>query len=156
ERIYSAKTKGLPGNYRLLQPDELTVLKQKGYHPELLPRQEEGTKPACGLPYDAVANAWVDAATGEVVLRLALGGRLPKTKVVGMPVIAVSRLPDREEPAPGRNWHFAVREGETLDHRWPLDHFAGGAYHLGVYGPNGFCREFKGNSTLPDHRVEVL
>lgn len=155
ERIYSAKTKGLPGNYQLLQPDELTLLKQGNHDPGLLPQQEKGTKPACGLPYDAAANAFVDAATGELVLHLALGGSLPKTKTIGMPFIAVSRLLYRDEPTPGRNWNFAVREGEDLEYRWPLDDFAGRAYHLEVYGPNGFYRAFKGNATLSDPRLEV-
>ncbi len=30
-----------------------------------------------------------------------------------------------------------------------LDEFENGAYHLKVYGPNGFYREFKGNANDP-------
>jgi len=155
ERIYSAKTKELPGNYQLLQSEELALLRQSERHPELLPQQEKGTKPACGLPYDAAADAFVDRATGELVLRFVLAGHLPKTKTIGMPFIAVTRLAYRNDPEPGRNWNFAVREGEPLEYRWPLNHFAGGAYHLEVYGPNGFYRAFKENSTPPDLRLEV-
>jgi len=155
ERIYSAKTKGLPGNYRLLEPEVLTSLKQ-GKRPQgRLPQQEVGTKPACSLPYDAAVNMSVDRASGEVVLHLTLGGSLPKTKTIGMPFIAVSRRPYRDDPEPGRNWNFAVREGEALEYRWPLDHFPDKSYHLEVYGPNGFYREFKGSSVSSDHRLEV-
>ncbi|WP_353129930.1 phosphocholine-specific phospholipase C [Parapedobacter pyrenivorans] len=155
ERIYSAKTKGLPGNYKLLKSDELALLKQDRHDSKLLPQQEQGTKPACGIPYDATVNAGIDRASGELVVRFALAGNLPKTKTIGIPFIAVTRLPYRGDALPGRNWNFTVREGEPLEYRWPLAHFEGETYHLEIYGPNGFYREFKGNATLSDCLLEM-
>jgi len=155
ERIYSAKTKNLPGNYRLLAPSDLDLLRRGSRPAELLPRQEKGTKPACGLPYDAAADAFVDESSEELVIRFRLDGRLPKTKTIGMPFIAVSRLPYRKDPTAGRNWNFAVREGEPLEYRWPLHHFPDRAYHLEVYGPNGFYREFRGNAAAAVYRLRA-
>src|SRR5690606_14596274 len=97
ERIFSAKTKGLPGNYRLLQADELDGLKQGTPALGLLPQQETGTKPACALPYDAAVDARVDKETRELVVRFVVGNQLRKTKTVGMPFIAVSRVPYGDE-----------------------------------------------------------
>src|SRR5690606_34970677 len=76
-------------------------------------------------------------------------------KTVGMPFIAVSRVPYGDESLPGRNWNFAVREGEPLEYRWPLSHFPAGGYHLEVRGPNGFYREFKGEAVAADHRIMI-
>jgi phospholipase C len=53
---------------------------------------------------------------------------------------------------PVRTWAFAVKAGSMLEYRWPLQSFEGGLYHLRVYGPNGFFREFIGRA---DSSVEV-
>src|SRR5690606_30874076 len=61
----------------------------------LLPRQEPGTKPACAIPYDARVNATVtNTEEGKALMvRFTLDGKLPKTKTVGMPFIAICRTP---------------------------------------------------------------
>jgi phospholipase C len=56
---------------------------------------------------------------------------------------------------PVKTWSYAVTPGDQLSDRFPLAHFAGGAYHLRVYGPNGFYREFKGSAQDPDVRVNA-
>jgi phospholipase C len=48
-----------------------------------------------------------------------------------------------------RAWHFAVSPGDALTEDWPLDHFKDGQYHLRLYGPNGFFREYAGNANEP-------
>jgi phospholipase C len=37
-----------------------------------------------------------------------------------------------------------------LKNKWPLKNFENNLYHLRVYGPNGFFREFKGDANDPD------
>jgi phospholipase C len=49
-----------------------------------------------------------------------------------------------------RTWAYAVKPGDHLTDNWPLHDFEGGNYHLRVYGPNGFFREFGGNANDPE------
>ena len=48
-----------------------------------------------------------------------------------------------------RSWNYAVAAGDTLNDEWDAAAFAGSCYHLRVYGPNGFYREFKGDAANP-------
>jgi len=43
-----------------------------------------------------------------------------------------------------------VKPGDTLADNWELNRFDNGEYHLKLYGPNGFFREFKGDGNDPD------
>jgi phospholipase C len=48
---------------------------------------------------------------------------------------------------------FAVRSGEELQANWPLENFENEIYHLRVYGPNGFYREYAGDKNDPSLSV---
>src|SRR5690606_36660143 len=48
-----------------------------------------------------------------------------------------------------RSWQYALAPGGSLADSWELEHFDGTNYHLRVYGPNGFFREFIGNADEP-------
>jgi phospholipase C len=48
-----------------------------------------------------------------------------------------------------RTWAFAVKSPDHLSASWPLDEFENKKYHLCVYGPNGFFREFTGTADDP-------
>jgi len=48
-----------------------------------------------------------------------------------------------------RSWDYTVSAGDTLEDQWLLKDFEGGKYHLRVYGPNGFFREFIGDDRNP-------
>lgn len=163
ERIHAARNKDLPGNFELLDAEQLEGIKNGSLDPkDLLPRQEKGIKPACAIPYDLQVNAHTSGGGNtatELIVRFELEGKLPKTKVVGVPFIAISREPYGTNREMGRTWNFAVKEGEPLEYRWPLDQFASGTYHLEIYGPNGFFREFGGaghgaKATSPSVRLE--
>ena len=45
--------------------------------------------------------------------------------------------------------NYAVAAGERLEDSWNVAEFEGGIYHLRVYGPNGFFREFIGSQADP-------
>lgn len=154
ERIYSAKSKGLPGNYRLLEPSDLDQIRRDPAGAPQLARQEPGTKPACATPYLLSADAVLNEGN-EVVLTLHAGGGLPKTKTIGVPFQIRAVAPFGEDMQRGRVWEFAVREEESLTYTWPLREFAGGRYHLTVHGPNGFFREFKGGADDPVVHLRV-
>jgi phospholipase C len=42
-----------------------------------------------------------------------------------------------------------VAAGDMLQDEWKIEDFENGNYHLRVYGPNGFYREFLGNKNNP-------
>ncbi|WP_315823189.1 phospholipase domain-containing protein [Paraflavitalea speifideaquila] len=46
-------------------------------------------------------------------------------------------------------WDYAVAAGDALTDNWKLSDFENGIYHLQVYGPNGFFREFTGSKDEP-------
>jgi phospholipase C len=48
-----------------------------------------------------------------------------------------------------RTWAYTVRPGDTVTDAWPLREFGDNRYQLRVYGPNGFYREFKGDTGDP-------
>jgi phospholipase C len=48
-----------------------------------------------------------------------------------------------------RSWSYGVKAGDTIADMWPVHEFEEQHYHLRVYGPNGFYREFKGNQADP-------
>jgi phospholipase C len=59
--------------------------------------------------------------------------------------------PQQMEPL--RTWAYALTAGDSLTDTWPLQEFENGEYHLRVYGPNGFYREYKGNTADPQLEV---
>src|SRR6202000_725036 len=67
---------------------------------------------------------------------------------------AVAGKPGQMEPL--RTWAYGVRAGDTVTDVWPLEEFEGGRYHLRVYGPNGFYREFAGDVNDPALSVELF
>ena len=42
-----------------------------------------------------------------------------------------------------------MKAGDKLSDTWKLDEFVAGAYHLEVYGPNGFSRIYRGDKNDP-------
>jgi phospholipase C len=48
-----------------------------------------------------------------------------------------------------RTWNYAVTAGDRLSDQWPLSEFETQNYHLRVYGPNGFFREYAGSRNDP-------
>jgi phospholipase C len=54
-----------------------------------------------------------------------------------------------------RTWAYGLSAGDSLNAQWPLHEFEGDNYHLRVYGPNGFFREFKGNAADPGVQIKL-
>ncbi|WP_257667973.1 phosphocholine-specific phospholipase C [Parapedobacter tibetensis] len=148
-RIYSAKTKRLPGNYRLLQPDELDRMAQNIHDASLLPQQEPGTKPACALPYDVSLTFRVDHKLQRLSILFGLDGKLPKTKQIGMPFRVHCPVAYGDDVQIGRTWDFAVKQGEQLQYHWPLVDFENGRFQLEVHGPNGLYGMVTGDRDMP-------
>ena len=95
-----------------------------------LPRQERGVRPARALPYELRSHAIV-RADGSVVIDFHNTGD----------AAAVFHVRSADASQPPRT--YTVTPRNRADDLWTA---AGGDYDLAVYGPNGFFRQFKGQT----------
>lgn len=106
-------------------------------------KQENGTKPACALPY----NLTVDASllNNEIQLKFQSTKTLfgNETEMVGAPfnMNTISSF----KGVKGKIWAYAVKAGDTLKDSINLEDFDNEVYDLAINGPNGFYRHFVGS-----------
>ncbi|MBC7416572.1 MAG: phospholipase C, phosphocholine-specific [Pedobacter sp.] len=116
---------------------------------EQMPKQEQGTKPACALPYQLAADAKV--VDGKLELSFAAEktafGAAVESK--GAPFNLV--FLDKFKGINGKVNAYGVKAGDILKDNLLLSDFENGQYDLAVHGPNGFYRHFKG-----DHKTSKL
>ena len=136
--IYSAQFKKIPTGFK--QFSEGAVLME----------QEKGVRPSCALPYELYADAVI--RKGELVVKMRSGNDVFGKEAIGAPflVYAPGAFKDDAGTEVMRSWNFAVKAGDTVEYRWPLDGFEHGRYHLRLYGPNGFYRELTGAAGDPE------
>ncbi|HEV9035063.1 MAG TPA: phospholipase C, phosphocholine-specific [Puia sp.] len=154
ESINSAQYRKLPDTFKALTPAEIALFKQEPRNSPYATRQEPGTRPSCALPYCMLVDGRLNADRRSFGIRfensnLAFGGRTAGApfNVYAPGEYAAADNPGHFEAL--RTWAYAVRPGDTLSDKWPLADFQGGRYHLRVYGPNGFYREFGGDANDP-------
>lgn len=139
--IYNASFKGLPNNFEVLQPGDPSDSRH-------IPQQEKGTKPSNALNYELYAEGSLDSNGKNFVIRMKAGKELFGSKSLGAPFNVYApgmyRHAEGHKFEPVKSWAFAVSAGDEIIYKWPLKDFEGPEYHLRVYGPNGFYREFKG------------
>ncbi len=144
EAIHRAQFKDLPSGFHPLSADEVAALNGGGAAAHrLMPRQEEGTRPANALPYELSVDGHV--VGGAFRMRLSCRRETFGPRAAGAPFAVRTPGPD----APPRN--YAVLPGDSLEDEWKLP--PEGRYHLTVHGPNGFFREFAGSAADPALRV---
>lgn len=148
-RIMSAREKKVPGGFNKFGQRE--VLGSK--HWTLLskfPKQEEGIKPSCALPYNLQVNFNVAASKNQLQMDFIVESNQLKNKVYSAP-LQVYDMMNQSDQSRGI-WDFAVRDREPMDYYWNLVD----KYHFDVHGPNGFYRSFKGGSNSLGIYVEFL
>lgn len=155
QQIYNAQFRKLPNNFKSLTADEVRAMVEK-QDLSVLPKQEPGTKPSNALKYELYADGRLDDDKQHFVIRFKAAKDIFGDEALGAPynVYAPGSYwnDDRKTFEPVRTWAFAVKAGDVIEYQWPLKAFEGERYHLRVYGPNGFYREFSGNR---DNTIEV-
>ncbi|CAL1519527.1 phosphocholine-specific phospholipase C [Chitinophaga sp. MM2321] len=150
ENIYNAKFKQPPSGYKKFSDTEIADIIAK---PDAgLAFQEKGVRPSPALPYELYADAVWNAASKQVEIKMSAGNTLFGKKAKGSPftVVAPGNFTNENGAADiSRNWSFAVSAGDSLSYGWPVDAFENKKYHLRLHAPNGFYREFTGNSNDP-------
>lgn len=154
EDIYNAKFKSEPSGFRLVSEADVKAFTEDPASINIIPKQEQGIRPACALPYELYVDGGLNKGKKQFELRLTAGDTLFGKSAAGAPftVIAPGSYQDAatKKPETCRNWSFAVKSGDTLAYSWPTKGFNDGAYHLEVNGPNGYFRSYKGNEQDPD------
>jgi phospholipase C len=151
ESVYNAKFKKLPSGFKSLTNEEISVFRKDPYASPYMPKQESGIRPSNGLFYQLYAEGKLNEAKNGLEVRFEASGKTFGDKALGSPfnVYAPGRYLYMENGSPVfkdvRTWAFTVKSSDHIASLWPLQEFENGEYHLQIYGPNGFFREFKGS-----------
>lgn len=153
EALYKAKFQPPPSDFRALGQADIRRARQ-GELASLMGTQEPGTRPACALPYELYAEAALRSSPGStahVELACKAGDAIFGRHSMGSPFNVYLR--NLRQGQGVRNISYAVARGDELKDSWPLSDFEDGRYHVEIYAPNGFFREFQGDATTPASRV---
>ncbi len=150
ESIYNAKFRKDPAGYKKIEVADL----EKGDYSAWLPRQEKGTRPSCAIPYELYASGSFDPASQQFTVRMEASKEQFGDRAAGAPfrVYAMGKhkaLRDKNNYEVNRNWNYTVAAGHQIEDQWNLNDFENKDYHLRLYGPNGFYREFRGDKNDP-------
>jgi phospholipase C len=145
ESINEAQFKAPPADFHALSQEDLERLRQRPVASSLLPRQESGTRPSSPLPYQLAVEGSLNRSRTHFTIRFEAGNTLFGPRAAGAPFTVYALGSSAKVTV--RN--YAVEAGKRLEDAWALSDFAGGRYHLRVYGPNGFFREFTGTAADP-------
>lgn len=150
EKIYSAKFKEVPDNYKSLSAAEVGQINNNQFNSPYFPQQEKGIRSACALPYELYVHG--ASKKDKFSISFNAGNKTFGKRAAGSPFTVYAMNTYKEEKL--RTWDYTAAAGTTVTDEWPLDGFADGKYHFRVYGPNGFFREFMGNQQSP--ALEIL
>ncbi|MBL3655182.1 phosphocholine-specific phospholipase C [Fulvivirga sediminis] len=148
KEIYNAKFKAAPGEVLPFSESDARIVSKQGRKSGKLPAQEAGTKPSNALKYDLHTEASISKDGKNLVIRFEAAKEIFGEESLGAPfnVYAPGNYKNDFDGQfqPVKTWAFAVKSGDKIEYQWPLNDFEGDSYHLQVYGPNGYFREFKG------------
>lgn len=158
EKIYDAKFKEEPSDYKNLSDSEIAKINEDPQSSPVIPQQEQGVRPSCGLPYELYADIKLTPNKEAIKLVMKAGNEVFGPRAAGSPfkVYALGKYltPKSEENnnpdfETARVWDYAVSAGDELTDTYPIKAFKSREYDLQVHGPNGFYREFHGNRKDP-------
>lgn len=153
ENVHKSQFRENPSGYKALTPSEVNQANNDPASSTVLPKQEKGSRGSCALPYELYVDGSLTPDKRSVELILRAGHDVFKDHSLGSPfnVYAITKYKGDGSSAyePGANWSYAVEAGDKLKDTWLLKNFENGLYHLQVHGPNGFAREFRGDTNDP-------
>lgn len=147
EGIHKAQFKKLPSNYRKLTKEEIAQANAQPLPTSFMTAQEKGIRSANALPYELYAEGLIskDKQSFDIVMKAA--DDVFKEATAGAPFQVYA--PGTYKGEKVRVWDYAAAAGKAVADNWKIQDFENGIYHLQVYGPNGFFREFIGSSKEP-------
>ncbi|UZD24148.1 phospholipase C, phosphocholine-specific [Algoriphagus halophytocola] len=150
KQIYNAKFKNIPTNFIKLTEAEAKKAALNPRDSAVFPKQEPGTKPSNGLKYDLHADGELSPDGKNYLITFTAAQEIFEKNSLGSAFNVYApgkyRNPKTKAFEPVKTWAFAVKSGDSFTYEWPVSAFENGIPHLRVYGPNGFFREFMGNT----------
>lgn len=153
ESINNAKFKKEPANFKKLNSNEIALINRDPFGSPYFPKQEGGIRGACALPYELYVNGHFDKANNIFGMNFTAGNAVFGIRSAGSPFYVYSMKPYKGEIM--KSWNYSAIAGDTLTDEWNLADLENGKYHFRVYGPNGFYREFFGNTANPLLKVDL-
>ena len=151
--IHQAQFKDLPQGFTKLSVEDQQRINANPRQAPHMPQQEPGIKESNALCYSMIANGQLDPDSGNYQLEMANPDFVFGHQTRGVPflVYAVGEYKKAESDAYERMraWNYAIAAGDRFEESFSLGHFKAPGYHLRVYAPNGFYREFKGDRQDP-------
>lgn len=151
QSIHQAQFKNPPSNFKKPSKDEIARINKDVTKSSMMPVQEAGIRSACPIPYELYADGSINPETGAFDITMK-AGKVFGASSAGSPFHVYA--PGKYKAEEVRAWSYAVEAGDQLTDSWPVIDFDKSIYHLRVYGPNGFYREFKGSNGEPVIEVE--
>ena len=151
EGIHRAQFMNLPKDYKKLSKKGVERIQKNPLASPILPRQESGTRKSCPLPYELVVQGSLSDDRQRFTMHFEARNQLFGKASAGAPFIVYSR--HGHDDLRVRN--YAVIPGDKLQDSWLIKDFADNQYDFAVYGPNGFYREFRGDTNDPNIRVRL-
>jgi phospholipase C len=149
ESIHKAKFKQLPSNFKKLTAEEIAAINKAPWASPNMPQQEKGIRNACALPYELYAEAAL-SDNRSVLVTLKAGNGIFGKRSAGSPFHIYARGKVLQ------NRSYAVEAGGSVTDEFQLSDFENDAYHLQVYGPNGFFRELSGTKADADVNITCV
>jgi phospholipase C len=143
ETIYNARFKNPPAGFEPLTREQLERSRKDLFTAGLLPEQEKGVRPSCALPYELYVEADITGDHRSVLIDMRAENTAFGNRSAGSPFTVYCYGKEFKT----RN--YAVKPGDQVLDKIPLDDFENGHYKVHVHGPNGFFRVFAGNKQDP-------
>lgn len=134
----------------MLSEEEIVNINKSAGAGGVMPVQEKGIRPACAVPYQLYADGQLSTDKKTVAIKFTAGSEIFAAKSAGSPFYVYANTGNDLKVR-----SYAVSAGDSLTDSWTLDDFAGNNYHLSLYGPNGFFREFKGGIKDPQVTINI-
>jgi phospholipase C len=151
ESIHKARFKKPPSNYKKLAKKEIEQINQQPHSSSLMAAQEQGVRSSSAIPYELYADGKLSDDKTSFEISMKAGNDIFGESSAGSAFSVYA--PGKYKNESVRTWAYAVAVGDELKDNWAVDQFEKGRYHLRVYGPNGFFREFSGNKN--DGTIDV-
>ncbi|GGW48529.1 phosphocholine-specific phospholipase C [Arenibacter certesii] len=156
QQVYNASFRDVPSNFKALSSHEIEQAAKDNYDLPFMPKQEQGVRDSSALSYELYTDGGLDRDKSAFAITFKASDDIFGKRALSAPFNVYAPGNYLQENASGKfemravkTWPFAVKAGDTLTSTWPLDNFENKEYHLRVYGPNGFYREFSGNDEDP-------
>lgn len=160
QEVYNASFKELPNGFSPLSSTEIAQSKKDLYKTSYMTQQEPGIRDSCALAYELYVEGKLEADKNSFAITFNAANAVFGESALGAPfnVYAPGNYlqetrDDGLKFEPVKTWPIAIKKGDTLTYKWPLEHFEDNNYHLRVYGPNGFFREFMGTNADPGIQI---